>query len=294
MSQSTASRFMVSDAVGMGTPLHMSFLECSLDSQRQFGRSEGHRGTRQRSACRARILSDMSGGNLSGHFNETELDWLLPRAIGTTGASPFIPGESLAAWYALVDKVAAIYQYKVRTTSFEVSGQETQYLNWLFNLAGEAQITWGAAWPVVSPLAPSCGDAATFGDVVFTYDSVAYPIQSFRLNVDNAVDTQQYENSITPTRFESQDLIVTLDVQCAFRSDTINLHRAALAGAVASLAIPVGAVTYTFHFGNLKIPNGGPTVPRTGRINQSLSMEAYRVAGTGVTAADNQLRIVKA
>jgi hypothetical protein len=235
----------------------------------------------------------MSSGNLSGHFNATELDILLPWALGTSAGATLIPGESLSPWYALVDKVAAIYQYKVRTTSFEVSGQETQYLNWLFNLAGEAQITWGSDWPTVSPAAPSCGDAATFGDVVFTYDGDAYSIQSFRLNVDNAVDTQQYENSITPTRFESQDLIVTMDVQCAFRSDTIDLHRAALAGAAASLAIPIGASTYTFHFGNLKIPNGGPTVPRTGRINQSLSMEAYRVAGTGTNATDNQLRIVK-
>lgn len=294
MSQSSASRVMVSDAIGMTSPVHLSFLECSVDSQRQFGRSEGHRGTRQRSACRARILSDMSSGNLTGHFNDAELDWLLPRALGTTGGSPWIPGESLAAWFLLVDKVAAIYQYRVRTVSFEVSGQETQYLNWMFNLAGEAQTTWAVAWPVVSPLAPACGDAAIFGNVVFTYDSVAYPIQSFRLSVDNAVDTQQYENSITPTRFESQDLIVTLDVQTAFRSDTINLHRAAIAGAAASLSIPHGANTYTFHFGNLKIPNGGPTIPTIGRINQSLSMEAYRVAGTGVTAADNQLRIVKA
>ena len=294
MSQTYASRLALSDALAMTSPQLISFLECSLDSQRQFGRSEGHRHTRQRSACRARILSDMSSGALTGNFNETELDWLLPRAIGTTGSSPLIPGETLLPWYALVDKVAAIYQYKVTTTSFEVSGQETQYLNWAFNLIGEAQITYGGAWPTITPPLPSCGDAATFGDVVFDYGGTQFPIQSFRLNVDNAVDTQQYENSITPTRFESQDLIVTLDIQTAFRADTIALHRAALAGAASFLRCSVGASTYTFHFGNLKIPNGGPTVPTTGRINQSLTMESYRVAGTGATAADNQLRIVKA
>lgn len=294
MSQSTASRLMFSDAIGMTSPIVVSFLECSLNAQRTFGRSEGHRGTRQRSACRARVLTDASSGAVSGHFSAAELDWLLPRAIGTTGSSPLIPGESLAAVYALVDKVAAIYQYPMYINSFELSGQEAQYLNWAFNMVGGAQVTWGSAWPTVVPASPDCGDAASFADVVFNYGGTAFPLQSFRLAVDNAIDSQQYENSITPTRFESQDLIVSLEVQCAFRADTSALHRAAIAGAAAFLQVGVGAATYTFHFGNLKIPNGGPTIPRVGRITQSLTMESYRTASTGTAATDNQLRIVKA
>jgi hypothetical protein len=114
------------------------------------------------------------------------------------------------------------------------------------------------------------------------------------LAIDNALDQNQYENSLTPTRFETQDLGVQLTVQTAFRSDTLALYDAALAGAEASLVVSDGTVSYSFNFGNIKYMAGGPTVPGRGRINQSLTFEAARKANTTSNLADNQLHIVKA
>lgn len=292
MSQSTASRLIVGDTTTIGSGVAVAFNECSLVGQRTNLMHMGHRGTRQRSACRVRTATDKSGGNISGFLSVAEIDWFLPRAIGTTGASPWIPGETIAEWYAWVDKVAAIYQYnKQRISSFELSGQESQYLNWNFACVGELEATFGSSWPS-SPV-PDCGTAFLLSDVTFTYNSTAYKLQSFRLSVDNQLDPNQYENSLTPTRFESQGLAVQLQVTCALRSDTIALYDAAVAGAEASLAVSDGTTTYSFNFGNLKYFAGGPTVPATGRINMPLTFEAFRKANTGSTTADNQLHVVK-
>jgi hypothetical protein len=293
MSQATASKLIVSDSVTWGSGIGVAFNECSLVGQRTVGIHQGHRGTRQRASCRARTTTDKSGGNISGNFGVQEIDWFLTRAIGHTGSSPYIPTETIAPWYALVDKVGAIYQYnKLRINSLEISGQETQYLNWNVACVGELEEVFGSTYPT-TPV-PECGTAYLFSDAVLTYNSTAYPIQSFRLLIDNAIDQNQYENSLTPTRFESQDLIVNLTVQTAFRSDTSALYDAALAGAVASLAISDGTTTYTFNFGNLKYMSGGPTVPGRGRINQSLTFEALRKTNILTATSDNQIHVVKA
>lgn len=293
MSQATAARLIVGDTTTIGSGTAIAFNECSLAGQRTVGVHMGHRGSRQRASCRARTTTDKSGGNISGNLSVAEIDWFLPRAIGDTGSAPWIPGETINEWYAWVDKVAAIYQYnKLRIRSFEVSGQETQYLNWNFVTVGELETTYGSTWPA-TPV-PDCGTAFLFSDCVLTYNSVAYPMQSFRLSVDNAIDENQYENSLTPTRFESQDLIVQLQATCALRSDTIALYDAALAGAEASLAVSDGTTTYTFHFGNLKYMSGAPTIPARGRINMPLSFEAFRKTNVTTNEADNQFRITKA
>jgi hypothetical protein len=292
MSQATSSRLIVHDNLTWGSGIGVSFNECSLVGQRTNLMHQGHRGTRQRASCRSRTVTDKCGGNISGNFGVEEIDWFLTRAIGHVGASPYIPGETILPWYALLDKVAGIYIYnKLRITSLEISGQETQYLNWNVACVGELEEVFGSTYPA-TPV-PQCGTAFTFADCTLTYGGTAYKMQSFRLLIDNMLDPNQYENSLTPTRFESQDFGVQLSVQTAYRSDTSALYDAALAGAEASLAVTDGTTTYSFNFGNLKYMAGGPTVPGRGRINQPLTFEAARKTNTGTATGDNQLHIVK-
>lgn len=290
MSQSTASRMMLADNAAISTnPLWPSFLDNDLVGMREFGRDEGHRGTRQRTSCRARVLSDASGGSFSLKASVTEIDWLLKRYLGSgsgTGGSPWILAEAPAVYYALVDKVAAKYLYTLMPSKLTIAGSEKQYLLWTAEATGGAESVWGSAWPG-TPSAPECGTAFLFSDCALTYSGTAYPLQSFSLSIDNDIDGQQYENAITPTRFESQDAIVQLSFKCALRSDTLALYRAGIAGAAATLVFTDGTTTYTITFANLKIPNGGPKIPAKGRINFDLTAEAYR------TAAAEQISIVK-
>lgn len=304
MSQSTASRLMVADNAAITTnPLAVAFSTCDLAGPQAIATHMGHRGTRQRSPCRARVVSSKSQGTIAGQFSVSEIDWFLPRAIGAAGSlgasgtTTIFPGETVSPWYALLDKVAGIWLYNnLRIASFDLSGQETQYLNWSIACAGELETVWGTSWP--STPAYECGTAFLFSDCVLTYGGTAYKIQSFRLSVNNGLDMQQYENSITPTRFEASDLAVQLSVQCAYRADTAALYNASLAGATASLAFSNGAtsgsVSYAFNFGNLKYRQGAPTVPAQGRINMPLQFEAFRTtAVSGFVIGDNQIHVAK-
>lgn len=292
MSQATASRLIVSDSTTWASGIGVAFNECSLVGQRTNVTHMGHRGTRQRASCRTRTVTDKSGGNIVGNFGVQEIDWFFSRGIGHSGGTPFLPGETINEWYALVDKVAAIYSYKkLRINSLEISGQESQYLNWNVACVGEEEEVYGSTYPT-TPV-PECGTAFVLSDCTFTYNSTAYKMRSFRLSIDNAIDQNQYENSLTPTRFEAQDLIVQLSLDCAFRSDTLALYDAAVAGQTASLAITDGTTTYTIHFGNLKYMSGGPTVPGRGRIAMPLQFEAFRKTNTTTNADDNQIRVVK-
>lgn len=291
---------IVADNLAISTaPKYMAFQTCDLVGMREFGRDEGHRGTRQRSSCRARVVSDTSGGSWSIKPSVTEMDWLLLHYLGAgTGGSgsPWKIAETLPLYYALVDKVAAKYLYTLAPSKLTIAGSEKQYLLWTADTVGGAETEWVSLWPTISPAFAECGTAFLFADAVLTYGGVEYPMQSFSLSIDNAIDGQQYENSITPSRFEAADSIVQLSVKCAFRSDTKALYRAAVAGATGSLVISngvgLGTHSYTFSFANLKIPNGGPKIPVTGRINFDLTMEAYRT-GTGVDDDDQKLKVVK-
>lgn len=292
MSQATTSGLLLSDTNLINTGTAYAFNECTLAGARTNSIHMGHRGRRERSSCRARTTTDKCSGSISGNFSVSELDYLLRKVFSKTTTSGYwAPDDTVPFFYAFVNKVAGAYRYnKLRIRSFEVSGQETQYLNWNFATVGETEDS--AVWPLVPPDA-TCGTAYLFSDCTLTYGAATFPLQSFRLSIDNAIDENQYENSLTPTRFEAQDFIVQLQATCAFRSDTIALYDAALAGQIATLAVSDGVVRYAFRFANLKYMSGAPTVPARGRINMPLSFEAFTTERSTFTEDDHSCRIEK-
>ena len=298
MSQSVATRMMLASDAVLTTPQWFEFRDCSLAGKRTFGATEGHRGTRQPASCRARVLTDMCDGAFAGRLNAAEIDYIMPHVFFASAGSTLIPGEAPTSFYALVDKVAALYLYNsLRVNTFTLSGSESNYLDWQFACVGALESVYGSAWPS-SPVSPSCGDAMTFQDITFTYSGTVYKPISFTLTINNNL-SPTIETSLTPTLYEAQEMSVTLDMVFDFRtsggglSNNIALYRAALAGAAASLAMTDGTNTYTFSFANLKIPDGAPTIPVQGRLTMPLKMMAYRATNATVNAADNVVRFIK-
>lgn len=283
---------MLASDASLTTPIWMEFRDCSLAGKRQFGATEGHRGTRQPASCRARVLSDTCDGSFSGRLSVTEIDWIMPYVFGTTASSTLIPGETLSPFWALVDKVAAMYRYNsLYINTFTLSGSETQYLDWSFGCLGFTETSWLSSWPA-SPIAPECGTAFAFQDVTFTFAGTVYKPSSFTFQINNNL-APLIETSVSPTGFETQNMQVTLDMTFDFRTANLGLYRYALAGGAATLAFSDGSTTYTLNFGNLKIPDGAPTIPQTGRVNMPLKMEAFRATNATVNAADNVVRFIK-
>lgn len=289
MSQSYATVVYASDtATWSATPttesqIALGVRDLDLVGDRDFGVAQGKRGTRQDYSCRAAQLSETISGGFNIFPTDTELDWLMNRAFGTNAGTPWVPGETLPAWHLWVKK-GGIQTFKytgLRTSRFVLSGAETQFLNLRVDCVGQTETE-------VSDIAPGaivveCDTIFPFASIVLTIGGTAFSIKSFELAVDNQIAAGQQENAASRTIFESEGLAVTLNVTCGYRADTKALYRKAVAGDDgATLAFTNGTNTYTWTFGNLKIPNRGPTVPERGEVTMNPAMVAFRTVANPI------------
>lgn len=292
MSQSNLSRLYVSENSDLSSGMLVSVKGTSLAGAQQFVSDSGLRGKREHSPCRRRLVSDKSAGAITGNFSYGEIDFFLKQTFGTA-SSPWKLEDTQETFYALVDKVAALYKYQLYVDSLEISGSELGYINWAVNCVGGIESEYGSAFPS-SPAMPECGNAYVMPDMTFTYDGTEYKLRSFKLTISNSIDPNLHENALTPTLFESQDFTVMLEAQAAFRSDTKALYRAAVAGAAASLKLDDGEYSYNFAFANLHISGDAPTVPeRGGRIEMPIKMEASRSANLTNNNSDRAILVTK-
>lgn len=293
MSQSVSSTIYAADTVAFTgqNPIALGVRDLDIIGDRQFGVVTGKRGTRQQYACRARVMSDNVQGGFNIYPTDAELDWLIERAIGDNisgyPAGAAVPGETIPSWVLWANKggVAPFLYSGLRINRLTLSGAETQMINARVDVVGttEAETTL----PTIGAVVVDCDTVFHFSDIVLTIGGSAFAIKSFELSLDNAI-AEQYENSVTRTLFESQLLSVGLRVSCAYRSDTKALYRKAIAGDDgATFAISDGTNTYTFTFGNLKIPGRGPTIPESGEVLMALDMVGFR------TVASHQISIAK-
>lgn len=291
MAMAPESQVLLADnAAGATNAILMAVTDCDLLGERTFGEDRGKRGTRQEYDCGARILSETIQGGFNIRPTYAELDWLIERAIGDNisgyPAAAATPGESVPALYAFVDKGPSNFRYDVlRINQLTISGSEGDYINVRVDFVGEDE-TDSVSWPG-SPPSMNCGSQFISSDSTFTLDSTAYPFKSFELSINNNINSSQ-ENSVTQSNFEAGSLAIGLNMTMANRSDTEAIYRRAVAGDSGNLALADGTQTYTFTFGNIKIPGSGPTIPEEGEITQDLSMMIKR------TTSAQQISIAKA
>jgi hypothetical protein len=280
VSQSVQSTIYCSDDDAFSSnKIALGVRDLDLIGDRVFGVETGKRGGREEWACRARVLSD----NVVGGFNifptDAELDWLIERAIGDNiaayPAGAAEPLETIPGWFVFADKggVQTFRYDDLRINRLVLSGAETQMMNVRVDVTGSTEqevsdVTAGAT--VVD-----CDSVFHFSDLVLTLDT-DYAIKSLELSIDNQI-ADIYENSITKSIFESQRLMVRLRVQCAYRADTKALYRKAIAGDDdATLVMSDGTNTYTFTFGNVKVPGRGPTIGEVGEVVMPLELQCFR------------------
>lgn len=282
MSQSVESTIFASDDSGFSTsPIALGVRDLDLRGDRVFGVETGKRGGREEWACRARILSE----NVQGGFNifptDTELDWLIERAIGDNiaayPAGNAVPGETLPGFFVFADKgnVQTFRYNDLRINRLVLSGAETQMMNVRVDCVGSTE---EEVADVSSPPDVDCDSVFHFSDIVIRIGGSTYGLKNIELMIDNQI-ADQYENNVARSRFESQRLMVRLRATCGYRSDTQALYRKAIAGDDnATLEMDDGTNDYTFTFGNLKIPGNGPTIGEVGEVVMPLDLMAFRTS----------------
>lgn len=280
MSQSHEMRLLLADnQAGTTNAISIAAKGTDLIGDREFGRDDGRRGTRERYACGDRVLKEVVAGGFEFNPTAAELDWFLKRCMGDNiagfPAGAAVPGETLPQFYGYVDKGPKNFRYDLLVIGrIALTVREGDYLTCRVDLVGSAE-TPDVTWPATPP-AISCADEFICADVVFSLAATAYPFKTLDLSLDNVIAPDQHENAVNRTIFESEDLITSLQGTFGYRTDTMALYRRAVAGDAATIVINNGTNTYTFSFANLKIPGRGPTVPAQGEITMMPAMEARR------------------
>lgn len=285
--QSETRLLLADNSAGSTNPIVIPVIDTDLVADEEWGEDPGARGTRQRFSCGSRILSHNIVGGFTVQPSESIMDWIIERMMGDNisgyPTSPAVPGSTLPSIYVYLDKGPNIYRYDLCIIESVVfSFAEGQYVSMRVNLMGSRQ--YGSiSWPGTPPAMP-CEEEYAASDVTFTLDSTAWSFKSGTLTIRNVMVGSQ-ENTLYRANFETNNLIVDLDLQTGVRSDTVDLYGRGIAGDDSvTLALVNSDATYTMTFDNFKIPGRGPTLSGLEWI-QNLTGRAYAKTGNMLSIA---------
>ena len=285
--QSETRLLLADNSAGSSAPIVIPVIDTDLVADEEWGEDPGARGSRQRFACGSRVLKHDVVGGFTCQPSETIMDWLIRRMIGDNisgyPVSPAVPGATLPIIYGYLDKGPNIYRFDTMVIeSVILSFTEGNYVTARVNLMGSKQ-TGGVTWPA-SPPTMACEEEYAASDVTFTLASTAWSFKSGSLTIRNVIVGSQ-ENTLYRANFESNNLIVDLDLQTGVRSDTQALYGRGIAGDDSvTLALVNSDATYTMTFDNLKIPGRGPILSGLEWI-QNLTGRAYAKTGNMISIA---------
>lgn len=258
----------------------LGIMDSDLIGELAYAISQGKMGTRQPYACRSRVVAENIVGGFRLKPTAAELDWLIERIIGDNisgyPASAAEPGETVPAFYLWMDKGGEqTFRYNaVRADVITLSGQEGGEIEMGVGLVGvsEEQVT-----DLVSPPDVDCATQFILPDLVLDIGGTEFSIKGFNLQINNNFGTGGQENSITRQIFELGQMSGLLQVTTGYRSDTKALYRRGIAGDDdVTLVLDDGTDTYTITLGNIKAPDGAPTIPEEGELTTTFNFVINR------------------
>lgn len=281
MPQAQELRILLADnQAGTSNAISIAARNCDLAGQLTYGEGSGKRGTRQQYACGDRILREDVSGGFEIYPTAAELDWLIERFMGDNisgyPAGAATPKETLPKIYAYVDKGDELFRYdELVVASLGIQIRESDYINFRVDFIGKDE-TSGVTWPATPPDI-DCDSEFIASDVSFNIAAAAWPFKQIDMLISNSIPQNQHENSVKRTIFEAGPLVANMQVLLGYRTSTKALYRRGIAGDNnATLVLSDGSDTYTLTFGNLKAPDGAPTVPDEGEITNTLNFSIKR------------------
>lgn len=252
----------------------------SLTMKETIRRTDGLRGTRSHNYKRRRRETSVVSGTISFHPGVAELDFFLPYILGgatNAGVTPL--AETVPAFWAMIDRVAKVFQYNsLYVNVARLSGATGSPVVLSLDLEGISEtITAAGTFP---SLAIPDEHQFIFPDASITLDGTAYPMKRFELTVNNSLDTGRFMNATTRSSIPATDRMVSLSLELGYTPDTVALYDQDIDGFAASLVLDDGTTDYTFALANLHAPTAGPSVQGKGEINYPLNYVAERTVAT--------------
>lgn len=287
-SMSHLSKVIYSAVTGLTDGVRANLDSTSLRGQHQLISAHGNRGRRGRDLSRVRRGNRRGLGNVVSTPSDTELDFILPMAMG--GALTDI-GNTLPKFFVGVDKVADMFKYTgVVVSRLNLSAQIGQPVVMTIDLEATDEEDL-ATWPETDPGLDVSGEGFfILSDLVLTIGGTAREVPGFSLTIDNMLDTERFMNAKTREHIPSQDCMITLEIQVPYNSDNTDLYTIADAGVAGSLVLNNTVDIYTMTFGRLVAEQEGPSVETRQELQLPLTLEALR---SNLPTAVPQLAIVK-
>ena len=208
--------------IGASNPVNtfMEFVSCSLSKTSELAVTSGQRGKRGRDFNRARTHKYKATGQLVLEPCVAELDALLPWLLGgATTSSVTAFTDALAKRFVTVDKVTKVMTYAECVISQWVfEGSEGNPLRLSLDIEGQSETEGNAA--SFPSLTPSFENFFIFSDLTFAVNSITCTPKSFRLTVNNNLDTERFLNSLTRDEIPSLDRTVNLEIALPY--DTVH------------------------------------------------------------------------
>lgn len=259
------------------------YVSCDLKKRQKHAYTAGARGTKSRQSTRARVAVEPCSGPLVMEPSATELDLLLPWMFGGANAAGGVNDVSdttvNAERYLTIDKVTKVFTYAgTRVGRWQLTATSGGIVRITMDLEAETETEANAGtFPAITP--PS-DNVFICSDLALTFNSIVIPFGSISLTCDNVLDASRHLNSTGRTEIPSLDRHVSLAVGNApYDTDVEPLYDVSVAGFAATLVMAGNGVTYTWAFGNLKLPAEGPGVPNRSEIVLPLDFESFAVPG---------------
>jgi hypothetical protein len=255
------------------------FVSESVQKKGKILDTAGIRGTRSHHAARTRPGTHEVGGSITLHPSPADLDLLLPRILGAAeSADTFNLAETLPAFGILIDRVAETFEYtdcKVGKATFK--GSAGGLVELVLEILGATEIV-GTAFPSLALATSAAAAPYVFSDGVLTLQSAARKMMDFELVIDNGLNAR-FTNSQSATSITPQDRTITLKTTNPFTADEADLYGQANEGAAGTLVLTNGAMSTTFAFAALQVPDMSPVVGGKQEIPLVLEMTA-RMSGS--------------
>jgi len=204
----------------------------------QVENQQGMTGVRSNHEGSTFIATYASGGPFTANARSTILGAFLQYGLGAATGNATLTLPSLTAAVGKASsKTLTVAGCKVATLSLSSSGNAPLVIN--PTLAG-LTASWADADTYAAEYPDLTESIITHSDISMTVDGDDLPIYEFGLEVDNAIDTENYTNSQYRQSLEEIDRMVNLSFTCPWNNDTRGILDAFISKVSQAIVVTLG------------------------------------------------------
>lgn len=233
----------------------------SLVETQTIDETGGITGTTEHIAERTRLGRKQCSGSIRLACSPLALDTLLPLIMGgTASGEEYTLADSLPEFYLMIDRSEKVYTYagcRVARAVFTGSSGQMIFLDLDIEAETETESSAGSFPELTTPTE----SPYRMEDGVLTLQSSEREFSEFSLTIENQLDTERFENSLTRIDIPLLDRVITLSTDHPWSSANTDLIKQDLEGAGGTLVFTNtedSGNALTFTFGTIQYPTRTP------------------------------------